>query len=202
MEKMSARKGRKLVERVGNHDPYWMSYVSRVAQAAALWLRVRDLLKMARENAADADAEWEKLERHLQNFSMHMIHKLRDHTTPALFRQMDDVTDWVTRPQDLSSNPLCWALLGSLEATTILLGSMKAARSIYGANTLRAAVSLSSQLNTYQTKVFHAYEEVRSLMALICEDALPKSVELVIHEVESGPILMVRYEPNPQRDFE
>ena len=50
MEKMSARKGRKLVERVGNHDPYWMSYVSRVAQAAALWLRVRDLLKMAREN--------------------------------------------------------------------------------------------------------------------------------------------------------
>jgi hypothetical protein len=202
MESMNARKSRKHVEPVGNHEPYWMSHVARMVTVADLWVRVRELARSARGDAGAANAAWQKLEFYLRDYSAHMTRKLRDHSAPYKFRQMEEITQVVDHPQELSSDPRCWALLGCLEATTILLGGMHAARAFHGSDIQRAAASLWHQLGTYQAKAIFAYEELRSLMATVCDDALPKSVALVIRETDDGPILMVQYEQDPDREIE
>lgn len=202
MESMNARKSRKLVEPVGNHEPYWMSHVARIATVADLWVRVRELARSARDDADAANAAWQKLEFYLRDYSLHMTRKLRDHSAPYKFRQMEEITQWVNHPQELSTDPRCWALLGSLEATTMLLGGMHAAQAFHGSDLRRAAASLWHQLGTYQAKSIVAYEELRSVMASVCEDALPKSVALVIKETDDGPVLMVQYEQDPDRETE
>ena len=202
MESMNARKSRKLVEPVGNHEPYWMSHVARIATVSDLWVRVRELVRTARADADAANVAWAKLEFYLRDFSLHMTRKLRDHSAPYMFRQMDEITQWVNRPQDLSTDPRCWALLGSLEATTILLGGMHAARAFHGNDIQRAAACLWFQLGTYQAKSIAAYEELRSVMVSVCEEASPKSVALVIKETDDGPVLMVQYEQDPDRETE
>ncbi|APO93215.1 hypothetical protein BI313_00160 (plasmid) [Xanthomonas vesicatoria] len=197
MESMSARNNRKLVEPVGNHEPYWMSHVARIATVADLWLRVRELAQTVRNDAVAASTAWQRLEFYLRDYSLHMTRKLRDHSAPYKFRQMEEIMQWVDHPQELSSDPRCWALLGSLEATTILLGGMHAARAFHRSDISRATASLCHQLGTYQAKTLVAYEELRSVMASLCEDARPKSVTLVIKETDEGPILMVQYERAP-----
>ena len=71
-----------------------------------------------------------KLEFYLRDFSLHMMGKLRDHTSPSKLRQIGDIMEWVDRPQELSDDPLIWALLGAMEATTTLLGGLHATRDL------------------------------------------------------------------------
>ena len=142
------------------------------------------------------------LEKHLRVLSRQLAEKLRDNTSPRMFRNLEDVNELVNRPEILSGDPRCWALLGSIEAVTTMLGAMHVSRVIYAGDIRAAAKYLHGQLQIYQAKVIAAYDDIRSLMVTLCEDARPKTVELVIRETDSGPVLMVQYEVDPAREVE
>ena len=187
---------------IGHHEPNWMSYVARISHASDLRRRVRNLVELAGTDADAAEKAWVKLEFYLRDFSLHMMGKLRNHTSPSKLRQIGDIMEWVDRPQELSDDPLIWALLGAMEATTTLLGGLHAARAIYRIDTLRAANSLAVQLDASQKRAMETYEDLRSEVALWCEDAEPRSIVVTIRETSHGPLLMAHYGPRSSTEVQ
>lgn len=194
MEEMTSRDRLKETHRVGNHPGKWLTDTERFRIVERQVAGMRELAQKLASNPDGAHAAWMKQEGWLFDYCHQLTVRLRDRLPPVVQRKVSDFLECVESPEDLSSDPFVWGILGALDALTAMYGAMVSSRIACG-RVHQATGHLDAAVSAYRAKAYGQYADVHEQCLALCSDADPTSFFVSIDDKQGYPALVMTYRP-------